>query len=84
MPLATINPTTGETVREFPELSQSEIDAKLDAARAAFRVHRQSSFRERAEKLRRAADLFEAEKDALAKLASLEMGKPVAQGRAEC
>ena len=53
MPLATINPTTGETVREFPELSQSEIDAKLDAARAAFRVHRQSSFRERAEKLRR-------------------------------
>jgi succinate-semialdehyde dehydrogenase/glutarate-semialdehyde dehydrogenase len=83
MALATINPTTGETVQVFPELTPREIDAKLDAARAAFRVHRHSSFAERGDNLRRAAGLFEAEQDALARLAALEMGKPLAQGRAE-
>jgi acyl-CoA reductase-like NAD-dependent aldehyde dehydrogenase len=44
MPLVTINPATGETVRAFAELTRGEIDAKLDAARGAFRVHRRSSF----------------------------------------
>jgi succinate-semialdehyde dehydrogenase/glutarate-semialdehyde dehydrogenase len=83
MALATINPTTGETVEVFPELTPSEIDAKLNAARAAFHVYRRSSFVDRADKLRRAAALFEAEQDALARLAALEMGKPLAQGRAE-
>jgi len=83
MALASINPTTGETVRIFPELTPQEIDAKLNAARAAFRVHRLSPFAERAQKLHRAAALFESEQDMLAHLAALEMGKPLAQGRAE-
>ena len=83
MALATINPATGETIEVFPELTPAEIDAKLDAARAAFRVHRRVPFAERADKLRRAAALFEKEQDALAHLAALEMGKPLAQGRAE-
>jgi succinate-semialdehyde dehydrogenase / glutarate-semialdehyde dehydrogenase len=83
MALATINPTTGETIEVFPELTPREIDAKLDAACGAFRVHRRSSFAERADNLRRAATLFETEQDALARLAALEMGKPLAQGRAE-
>ena len=83
MALASINPTTGETIAVFLELTPQEIDAKLDAARAAFHVHRRSSFAERAEKLQRAATLFESEQDALAHLAALEMGKPLEQGCAE-
>jgi succinate-semialdehyde dehydrogenase/glutarate-semialdehyde dehydrogenase len=83
MPLATINPTTGETVRTFPELTPSEIDAKLDAASKAFSSHRESSFAERAAKLNRAADIFEADQERLARLMALEIGKPLAQGRAE-
>jgi len=83
MPLATINPTTGETVRTFPELTRSEIDAKLDAAGAAFQLHRRTSFTDRAQKLNRAADIFEAEQDRLAHLMALEMGKPLALGRSE-
>lgn len=83
MPLVTINPTTGETVRTFPELTQAKIDAKLDLAFAAFREHRRSSFADRAHKLNRAAEIFEADQDRLARLMALEMGKPLAQGRAE-
>jgi succinate-semialdehyde dehydrogenase / glutarate-semialdehyde dehydrogenase len=83
MPLATINPATGGTVRVFPELTRGEIDAKLDAARGAFRVHRRSLFAERADQLLQLAGIFEAEQDSLARLAALEMGKPLAQGKAE-
>ena len=83
MPLATINPTTGETVSTFPDLTSRELDAKLDAACAAFPLHRRATFPARAERLNRAAGLFEAEQDPLAKLMALEMGKPIAAGHAE-
>jgi succinate-semialdehyde dehydrogenase/glutarate-semialdehyde dehydrogenase len=83
MPLATINPATGETVQVFPELTRAEIDARLDAARAAFSSHRKTSYAHRAQLLLRVADRFEVEQDELARLAALEMGKPLAQGRAE-
>jgi len=83
MPIATLNPATGETVQVFPELTRPEIDAKLDAARAAFRSHRKISYAQRAQLLLRVADLFEAGQEELAQLAALEMGKPLAQGRAE-
>ena len=83
MPLATINPATGETVRTFPDLTPGEIDAKLEAARHAFLSHRRSSFADRADRLSRTADLFDSDRDRLARLMALEMGKPLAQGRAE-
>jgi succinate-semialdehyde dehydrogenase/glutarate-semialdehyde dehydrogenase len=83
MPLATLNPATGETVQVFPELTRPEIDVKLDAARASFRSHRKTSHAQRAQLLHRVADLFEAGQEELAQLAALEMGKPLAQGRAE-
>jgi succinate-semialdehyde dehydrogenase/glutarate-semialdehyde dehydrogenase len=83
MPLATINPTTGGTLRIFDELSDRELEAKLDRAARAFRVHRRSTFAERAVHLRHAAEIFEAEQDRLAGLMALEMGKPLTQGRAE-
>jgi succinate-semialdehyde dehydrogenase/glutarate-semialdehyde dehydrogenase len=83
MPLATINPTTGETVRTFQELTPAEINVKLDTAVTAYRAHRRTPFADRAEKLNRAAQLFEEEQDPLAHLMALEMGKPLAPGRAE-
>jgi succinate-semialdehyde dehydrogenase/glutarate-semialdehyde dehydrogenase len=83
MPLVTTNPATGETVQVFPELTRPEIDARLDAARAAFRSHRKTSYATRAQLLLRVADLFEAGQEELAQLAALEMGKPLSQGRAE-
>src|SRR5882757_435676 len=83
MSIATINPTTGETVRTFAPLSDSELDARLALAEVAFRHHRLSSFAERAEKMFAAAEIFENEQDRLAWLMTLEMGKPIQQAKAE-
>ena len=83
MAIATINPTTGETARTFAPLTEAELEAKLARAHAAFDAHRRTSFVERAEKMRVAAEIFEREADALARLMTLEMGKPLAQAKAE-
>lgn len=83
MAIATINPATGETLRTFDELTEDEVDRKLTQAVTAFHEHRRTSFAERAERLRRAADLLEAETDDLARLATLEMGKTLASAKAE-
>jgi succinate-semialdehyde dehydrogenase/glutarate-semialdehyde dehydrogenase len=83
MPIATINPTTGKTVRTFLPLSDGELEAKLALAEAAFARHRQSSFPERAKKMIAAADILEKEQDHFARLMTLEMGKPLQQAQAE-
>src|SRR5579859_679857 len=83
MALATINPTTGKTVRTFSPLSPEELEARLALAAATFQTYRQTRFAGRSEKMRRAAELFEGEQDRLAHLMTLEMGKPLQQARAE-
>jgi succinate-semialdehyde dehydrogenase/glutarate-semialdehyde dehydrogenase len=83
MPIATINPATGETVRTFVPLSDDELEARLARADAAFQDHRRSSFAERAEKMIAAAEILENEQDRLGWLMTLEMGKPLQQARAE-
>ena len=83
MAIATINPTTGELVRKFDALSEADLETKLALATTAFQRHRLSTFAERAEKMNAVANLLEAEQDRLASLMTLEMGKPLAQARAE-
>jgi succinate-semialdehyde dehydrogenase / glutarate-semialdehyde dehydrogenase len=81
--IATINPMTGETVREYPALSASELETRLRTAWRAFERYRATSFEARAGHLARAAELLEADRDRLARLMAIEMGKPVRQGAAE-
>lgn len=83
MPLATVNPATGETLRTFDALDAEEVERRLAAAEAAFRTHRTTSFAERARLLRAAADLLEADEREIAEVMTTEMGKPVTQARAE-
>ena len=75
MPIATINPATGETVRTFEPLSSAEVDAKIQTAHDAFRSHRRTTFADRAVKMRKAADILESEKDRWARIMTTEMGK---------
>ena len=83
MPLQSINPTDGRLIREYPEATPEEVASALAAARRAFESWRRTTFTERAAALRRAGARLREERDALARLMALEMGKPVAQGRAE-
>ena len=83
MAIASINPATGESLREFAALTEDEIERKLAAAARAFRLYRGSSFAKRAAILLTAADLLEREVDTLARMITLEMGKPIGAARNE-
>jgi succinate-semialdehyde dehydrogenase/glutarate-semialdehyde dehydrogenase len=83
MPLNSINPSTDEPIREYPEADAGEVQAILSAARVAFEGWRRTSFGARATPLEQAGVLLRERREDLARLMALEMGKPLAQGRAE-
>lgn len=83
MAIATVNPATGETVREFEPLDAAGIEKGLAEAQAAFEALHDTTFAQRGEWMRTAAELVEADADELARILTLEMGKPIAQARAE-
>jgi succinate-semialdehyde dehydrogenase/glutarate-semialdehyde dehydrogenase len=77
MAIATQNPATGETLRTFSPLSSTEIDAKIQRGHAAFQAHRRTTFADRAQRMLRAAEILESEKDRWAAIMTTEMGKPI-------
>lgn len=83
MPIATINPATGETIKTFTAASDAEIDAAIGRAHERFRRYRTTSFSDRAAWALSTADLLEAEADDVAALMTLEMGKTLASAKAE-
>jgi succinate-semialdehyde dehydrogenase/glutarate-semialdehyde dehydrogenase len=83
MAIASINPATGETLRAFQPLAESELDRKLELADRTFRVYRLTSFAERARMMTRAAEILEAEKEKFGRIMTTEMGKPLKAAREE-
>ncbi|MGW7359216.1 NADP-dependent succinic semialdehyde dehydrogenase [Streptomyces sp. NPDC054802] len=83
MPIATVNPATGETLKTYDALTPDEIDRRLGLAATAFATHRTRPFGERADLLNRAADLLEEDQRDIARTMTTEMGKPIAAARAE-
>ncbi|MDI3387688.1 NADP-dependent succinic semialdehyde dehydrogenase [Streptomyces sp. B-S-A8] len=83
MPIATVNPATGETLKTFDALTPEEVERRLATAEAAYREHRLTSFADRRTLLERAADVLEADVEDVARTMTLEMGKPLKAARAE-
>ncbi|GHC77614.1 NADP-dependent succinic semialdehyde dehydrogenase [Streptomyces flavofungini] len=83
MPIATVNPATGETERTFEPLTPGEVEERLNRAAAAFERYRTTPFADRAALLHRAADLLDEDTDTVARTVTTEMGKPLAAARAE-
>jgi succinate-semialdehyde dehydrogenase / glutarate-semialdehyde dehydrogenase len=83
MPIASIDPRTGETLQTFEPLTDAEIDRKLEAGHRAFLAWRRTSFAERAKCMRKAADILDAEKEALGRTMTEEMGKTLVASIAE-
>jgi succinate-semialdehyde dehydrogenase/glutarate-semialdehyde dehydrogenase len=75
MPIASINPTNGETLKTFAALDSRQIEDRLAKADGAFETYRRTAFAERANWLNEAANLLEREKAELARIMTLEMGK---------
>ncbi|MCX5315180.1 NADP-dependent succinic semialdehyde dehydrogenase [Streptomyces sp. NBC_00154] len=83
MPIATVNPANGETLKTFEALGAAEIEHRLATADTTFREYRTTAFGERARLLNQAADLLDADQQDIARTMTTEMGKPVKAARAE-
>lgn len=83
MPIATVNPANGETLKTYEAMGEEEIERRLQLAEATFRTYRTTTFDERARLMRKAADLLEEDQQDIARVLTTEMGKPIRQARAE-
>ncbi|MFE7900695.1 NADP-dependent succinic semialdehyde dehydrogenase [Streptomyces sp. NPDC057424] len=83
MPIATVNPANGETLKTYEAMGEQEIERRLQLAEATFRTYRTTTFGERARLLHRAADLLDEDQRDIARVMTTEMGKPIQQARAE-
>ncbi|MER5493053.1 NADP-dependent succinic semialdehyde dehydrogenase [Streptomyces sp. NPDC002454] len=81
--LTTVNPATGEEVAAFEVLGAEGVEAKLAAAAEAFERFRLLPLYERARLLHSAADLLDHDGPEIARVLTVEMGKPIGQARAE-
>ncbi len=76
MAIASINPATGQLVRKFESLADSEVDQKIQRAADAFSEYRNFPFAERTRMMVNAAGILEGEKETFARMMTTEMGKP--------
>lgn len=79
--LLTVNPATGEVLAEVAEGAEADLLAAVDAARRALPAWRSLDAAERGTLLWRLADAIEARADALARLETLDNGKPLREAR---
>ena len=71
--LQSINPYTEELIKEYSEMSSSEIDEVIKNANTAFQKWQNVGFPERAKLMKKAAAVLNKKKNVLAKLMTLEM-----------
>jgi succinate-semialdehyde dehydrogenase/glutarate-semialdehyde dehydrogenase len=83
MAIATINPTTGETLKTYEPLTDEALEEKIARAAAAWSSYRLTPVEDRVGWLRSAADVLEGDTDAVAELMTTEMGKTLASAKAE-
>ncbi|MGA9452714.1 MAG: NAD-dependent succinate-semialdehyde dehydrogenase [Verrucomicrobiia bacterium] len=84
MAYRSINPFTGELLQSFGQHTDAQMESALAKAESTFQdVWSKATFLERAAIVSRAAALMLERKESLARLAALEMGKRIAEGREE-
>jgi succinate-semialdehyde dehydrogenase / glutarate-semialdehyde dehydrogenase len=83
MSYQSINPNDGTLLRSFPGIDDDTLDRAITNADACWQRWKTTGYGERAAVLNRAADLLRAQVDALATLATREMGKRINEARGE-
>jgi acyl-CoA reductase-like NAD-dependent aldehyde dehydrogenase len=81
--IETRNPSDGEALERYSAHGHAEVERRLSEARSAFEVARRLSFAERSSRVSRLAHYLRTNKHRLGRLATLEMGKPIAEAEAE-
>jgi succinate-semialdehyde dehydrogenase/glutarate-semialdehyde dehydrogenase len=81
--LPVVNPATGEVNGTVAHAARADLDRALAAAEKGFRAWRKVSAYDRSKLMRRAADLLRDRADGIARLMTLEQGKPLAEAKGE-
>ena len=77
------NPYNQDQLYDIEELSDAELNSKIEDADRAFQTWRWSSFEERQTKMKNLASLLKSDKQSLAETITKEIGKPISQSIAE-
>jgi succinate-semialdehyde dehydrogenase / glutarate-semialdehyde dehydrogenase len=78
-----INPATEEVLGELPLADAADLDRALETAQRGFKIWRNSTAHERAAVLEGAARLMIERQEDIARIATMEQGKPLAETRIE-
>lgn len=81
--IAVYDPATDQQIGTIPDMREAETRRAIDAATDAYPVWRNYTARQRARYLRSWADLMLENREDLARLMTLEQGKPVREARGE-
>lgn len=77
MTYKTTNPYTGEVLKTFDDLTDAQLEAKLQKAQSAYEKWSKTSFEERAAVLKRAAELMTERREKYGAINTIETGKPL-------
>ena len=78
-----LNPSTNAVLAKLPHAKKPELDRALAAADKGFKTWKKVNSFERAKVLRKAADLMRARVDDIARVLTLEQGKPLMESKVE-
>jgi succinate-semialdehyde dehydrogenase/glutarate-semialdehyde dehydrogenase len=81
--LDVVNPVDDEVIGTIPRATRDDLDRALNAAEKGFRLWKSTSAFERSKLMRRAGELLRERSDSIARLMTLEQGKPIPQAKAE-
>ncbi len=77
MSVYSINPATEETLEEIRYISKDELMLKIEQAHKAYTQWRKISFFDKSTYFKTLIDIFEREKETLARIDAIEMGMPI-------
>ena len=81
--IRTLNPTTGELIKEYPEMTPAELDVLIGRAHDAYKKWRKTPIAERGKIMKKVAEIMLQRKEELAKICAIEMGKILPEGEDE-
>lgn len=81
--LKSINPANDELIQQYQEMNDAEVSDILDKTNAVYNDWKLTSFTHRASLMKNAGKVLRDKKEGLARLMTLEMGKPILQSKAE-
>jgi succinate-semialdehyde dehydrogenase / glutarate-semialdehyde dehydrogenase len=78
-----VSPATGDKIGTVPHAAISDLDRALEAADKGFKTWRKVSAFDRSKVMRKAADILRERSDSIARLLTMEQGKPLAEAKGE-